>query len=111
MPSKTQELLNSATRVSSIGKTVCIESKDINRCWLYNDRINVLGKSIILPDELQTAKNLEANSKLITGLTKNGELFTFNPRLQLTQNLGKVRKFSSTSNQICAIDKQFKIVC
>lgn len=98
MPSKTQELLNSATRVSSMGNIVCIESKETNRCWFYNDRINVLGKSIVLPDELKSAKNLEANSKLITGLTTNGELFTFNPRLQLSKNFEKVRKFSSTSN-------------
>lgn len=81
-----------------MGNIVCIESKETNRCWFYNDRINALGKSIVLPDELKSAKNLEANSKLITGLTTNGELFTFNPRLQLSKNFEKVRKFSSTSN-------------
>lgn len=58
-----------------------------------------------------SAKQLEANSKLISGVTTSGKLFTFIPRLKLSHDFGNIKKFSSTANVICAIDKQNQIMC
>jgi len=71
----------------------------------------LIKEQIILPEELKSAKDLEANHKLITGITKQGDLFTYLPLVNKSKNLGQVKKFASRHSGICAINSDNDIAC
>lgn len=64
-----------------------------------------------MPNELKSAKFVQANSRLISGITKDGTLFSFNPTKDYFKALSKVKKYASSTAGLCAITGEQKLEC
>jgi len=71
----------------------------------------MLNETINLPDELKSARFIDANQKMISGITKGGALFSYNPVHGYSKELSKVTKFVSNTARLCAITGDNNLVC
>lgn len=111
MSESVNEELKKAKSITSKGKYLCAIMAKENKCWEYNEIGNSIQNPTTLPDELKSAKQLESNDKFITGITTDGDLFTYIPEKSISKNLGQVIKFRSRSSGICAITASKQITC
>lgn len=89
---------------------MCVTVKE-NMCFKYDEIKNMLTKAIELPQELKSAKFIESNRKLISGITTDGQLFSWNPVKGYSKTLGKVARFASSTAGLCAITGENELLC